>query len=466
MSIDERGTPPTATRDAASTAADKSRPTGWTAVRPLLMRLHFYAGVFIGPFLLIAALTGIAYIYAPNLERAVYDQELHVVDAPTSLPLDRQVDAARAVIPADGVVKSVRPAPTGTDTTQVIYTRPGDEPSFRHTVFVDPHTGGVRGDLETYGSGQAMPLRAWIDVLHRNLHLGEPGRLYSELAASWLWVVVTLGLVLWFSNRRARRKTFAAAAGAEPSKPVRRTRALRTKGAVGVWAAVGLFILSATGLTWSGYAGENIGALREALSWSTPSVSSAVPPSPAGADVGLQAVRDATQRAGLADPVEIVVPAEPGKGYVVNQVGRGLPNRLDSMAVDPATGEVTDTLRFADYPLMAKLTRWGIDGHMGLLFGWPNQVLLTLFGLGLVALVGYGYRMWWLRRPTRGRAWGRAPRRGAWRQVPPAVLVPLVLVFAALAWAMPVFGVSLLVFLVVDLAVGYWKRVQAEVAQY
>ena len=34
----------------------------------LLSRLHLYIGLFIGPFILIAALSGIAYLLSPPLE--------------------------------------------------------------------------------------------------------------------------------------------------------------------------------------------------------------------------------------------------------------------------------------------------------------------------------------------------------------------------------------------------------------
>ncbi|CCQ18212.1 PepSY-associated TM helix domain-containing protein [Rhodococcus sp. IEGM 1401] len=66
---------------------------------------------------------------------------------------------------------------------------------YGRTVFVDPYTAQVRGELTTFG--EWLPVRAWIDELHRNLHLGDLGRNYSELAASWLWVVALGGLVLW-----------------------------------------------------------------------------------------------------------------------------------------------------------------------------------------------------------------------------------------------------------------------------
>src|SRR5690606_41652918 len=55
---------------------------------------------------------------------------------------------------------------------------------------------------EVYGNSGALPLRTWISMLHRHLHLGEVGRLYSELAASWLWVVALGGVVLWVSRGR------------------------------------------------------------------------------------------------------------------------------------------------------------------------------------------------------------------------------------------------------------------------
>ncbi|WP_244223431.1 PepSY-associated TM helix domain-containing protein [Amycolatopsis circi] len=370
---------------------EREPATGWAALRPLVLRLHFYAGVFVGPFLLVAALTGIAYVWTPQLEQAVYAHELHVPAAAGSVPLDQQVLVARDQVP-DGKVIGVRPAPSATDTTQVIFDRPGLVPSYRYTVFVNPHDGEVRGALETYGSGQAMPVRGWIDTLHRNLHLGDFGRLYSELAASWLWVITLAGLALWLGRRRRLRAVLL------PSRGPGRRRLRSWHGSAGLWIAAGLLFLSATGLTWSLHAGANITDLRSSLDWTTPSVSSAASRTPG--DVGWQAVRDATVRAGLSDPVEIRPPS--GGGYVVQQVGRGWPSKQDSMSVDPGTGAVTATLRFADFPLAAKLSRWGIDAHMGLLFGVANQIVLTVLGLALVCVVGWGYRMWWLR--GRGRS--------------------------------------------------------------
>ncbi len=165
-------------------------------------------------------------------------------------------------------------------------------------VFVDPYTGTVRGALEQYGSTGALPLRTWIDELHRDLHLGQTGRLYSELAASWLWVIAGGGLLLWFSRRRALRRVRGTSG--------RRRTLGCLHGTVGVWAAVGFIFLSATGLTWSTYAGANIDQLRTSLGQSTPRCrrrqaastrGTAVPPRPATPNTAWDSTRSSPPRA-------------------------------------------------------------------------------------------------------------------------------------------------------------------------
>ncbi|MCX2729083.1 PepSY-associated TM helix domain-containing protein [Saccharopolyspora sp. NFXS83] len=440
--------------EASEQAAPERTPSTWAVLRPLVLRLHFYAGVFIAPFLVIAALTGLVYVFTPQLEQAVYAHELHVPAAANTKPLAEQVSVAQAVRPGEQL-QAVRPGATPTDTTQVIFAAPDLPESYQRTVFIDPHTAQVRGDLVTYGSGQALPLRAWIDNLHRGLHLGDTGRLYSELAASWLWVVVLGGVALWVGRTRRNRR--ARLLLAPELRPAGRRRVLSWHGAVGLWAALGLLFLSATGLTWSVHAGENVTAAREQLSWETPAVSTGLPSAPTS-DVGIDRVHQAALAAGLDGPVEIK-PPEAGSAYTVQQQQRSWPTKQDQVAVDPSTGTITETIRWADYPLMAKLSRWGIDAHMGLLFGLVNQLLLAALMLGLLSMIFWGYRMWWLRRPTRGDGRiGRPPERGAWRRVPGRIMAPIIVGAAFVAYFLPLLGASLLLFLVVDIVLGLRAR--------
>lgn len=450
-------TAPTITTD------DTPRPVTPTAssrapLRQLILRLHFYAGVLVAPFLLVAAVTGLLYAASFQAEKIVYAHELTAPVGDRELPLSAQVAAARKAHP-QGTVSSVLPSPADGATTRVLLSGvPGVEADHTLAVFVDPYTAEVRGALEQYGSTGALPLRTWIDGLHANLRLGETGRLYSELAASWLWVISGGGLVLWLGRGRARRRVRGTSG---------RRRTLGLHGTVGVWAAAGFFFLSATGLTWSTYAGANIDELRTSLGQATPSVSAAIGGAHAGhggAGTGtgagtvtgtpadLDRILGAARAEGLGNPVEIVPPADASSAYVVRQVQRSWPEKQDAVAVDPATGEVTDVLRFADHPVLAKLTRWGIDAHTGVLFGLANQIALMLLALCLILLIVWGYRMWW--RRGRGSAFGRPVPRGAWQQVPPLVLVPSMAAVAVLGYFVPLFGIPLAAFVAVDVLLG------------
>jgi uncharacterized iron-regulated membrane protein len=223
-----------------------------------------------------------------------------------------------------------------------------------------------------------------------------------------------------------------------------------------------MLLLSATGLTWSQFAGANVSALRSALQWSTPSASSTLPAgSSAGAGAAgvltpadeagtAQRMLDVARHTGMDGPVAVRPPKEPGGAWAVQQVQRSWPTKQDAVAVDPSNGRIVEEIRFADWPLAAKLARWGIDTHMGLLFGVVNQVLLAGLALGISCMVVWGYRMWWLRRPALGglaRAPGSATRPGR-----AAVLVVAVAALGAGVF-LPVLGVSLLAFLLVDAAV-------------
>ena len=413
------------------------------AWRGLFLRLHFYAGVLVGPFLLIAALTGVLYALTPQLESWVYSDQLRVPVSAQQLPLSQQIDAAVATSP-QGTLVAVRPAPEPGDTTRVLFSEKGLGESERRAVFVDPGTGRVTGDLVVYGTSGSLPLRMTLSQLHRNLMLGEPGRLYSELAASWLWVIALGGLVLWITRARNSKR-------------------VRTHGLIGVWVLAGALFLSATGLTWSAYAGENVATLRQALNWTTPSLK--MPGGSGGGDHAehgehsstgdghsdVDTVLWAARAAGIdAKPVEIGLPAEPGGAWKVTEVGRSWPTQVDAVAIQD--GAVVSSVNFADYPFAAKLTRWGIDAHMGVLFGWVNQLVLLLLGGGLITLVVLGYRMWWRRRPTRG--FGRPTPRGQWRKAPRGALIGLGAGTLLVGWFVPLLGISLVAFLVVDVVLG------------
>ncbi len=135
----------------------------------------------------------------------------------------------------------------------------------------------------------------------------------------------------------------------------------------------------------------------------------------------------------------------------------------NTIAIDGATQKVTDELWFSDWPLAAKLSAWGgIQLHMGLLFGLANQIALAALALALVSVVIRGATSCGgADAPTRGSDWavGRVPARGGIRNLsPPVGLVALVAITALVGWFVPLLGISLLAFLLIDLCIAAFKR--------
>ncbi len=478
----------------------------------LITRLHFYVGLFVGPFILIAALSGVLYVFSPSIESSVYSDVLTTASRGPAHDLRAQVDAALAVVGADSKPIGLRPARGEGYTTRVMFDAPGLRGGESRAIFVDPVTLAITGDTVVYGTSGSLPVRTWLDHLHRDLLIGEWGRYYSELAASWLWLATLGGLVLWACGGPRNRADVAARSP--------RLRVRRWHGRLGLIIAVGLIFISATGLTWSKWAGDRIGVARQQFGWVTPPLITQLPASAAighganhagsaaqspadehashGANAGaaehgahappathadhaghvpagpVGAAKPGTirQTAGLFDGVlmtaraagidaallEIRAPKRADQAWTVREVDRAWPTQVDAVAIDARSMQVVSQARFADFPVVAKLIRWGIDAHMGILFGLPNQLVLAAFGLSLAAMVVMGYIMWWRRRPaagTRGATLTDAWRRLSW--IGRGVTVALAIV---LGWSMPVMGVSLAAFVLVDVARTYRRMRQ------
>ncbi len=447
-----------------------SKPFIGPEMRAFLMRLHFYIGLFVGPFIFVAALTGTLYVLTPQLENYVFRDYLTGA-AGEAQSLERQVNAARAYLGPDAALFAVRPAPKPGNTTRVMFADPTLGESETRAVFVDPVTLAVKGDLVVYGTSGILPLRLTIDLFHRQLLLGAIGRNYSELAASWLWIATLGGVTVWALRRRVENAR---------TKATKETPARRMHTTLGLWLAAGLLFLSATGLTWSKYAGDNIDALRQSLNWITPSVSlkleaaatPAADPHAGHADHSAHAdhmkVASPPPAVGLPDPatlmdqvlatakaaginspmVEIRPSKSADKAWMVREYDRSTPTEVDTIAIDPRSMTVTSRADFDTFTIIPKLIRWGIDLHMGIKFGLINQIVMVVIGSALCVSIVYGYVLWWKRRPAPG-----APARTliqSWLYLGAISKLAVLVVALALGLALPVMGLSLIVFVLID----------------
>lgn len=435
-----------------------TRGSTWALLRPVVFRVHFFAGVLVAPFLAVLCVTGLLYVFSPQLSDLVYQDRFFVNElGSTPRPLADQVAAALAATPGASL-SAVEPATAPDRTTKVALSLPGLAEGETRAIYVNPYTAEVQGSL-TFAHSEP-PLQATLRNLHGDLLLGDVGRLYSEFAASWLPVLVIGGLLLWWSQSRGaqRRSKRRARVLLLPPRGVRpgRGRIRGWHGSVGVWLTVALLFISVTGLTWSQHAGGRFETIITALDGRTAKLA-ADPVDGTGQTVSVDQVLASARAAGLSEPVTITAPDEPGAPYTVVESSPSWPIQRDQVAIHPYTGRVTEQVNWSDNPPLAKLTTIGIRAHTGTLFGLVNQLALAAMALGLLTTLCWGYRMWWLRRPTRATPTTGAP--APWSgltTLPRPVLLVIVVVTAGLGWLIPVLGISLLLFLAADQA---WTKI-------
>ena len=425
-----------------------------TVLQLVSRRLHFLAGIVVAPFLAVLCLTGLVYVFSPQIHDSLYRTDLHVNEVgDVRRPLAEQIRAALTAHP-EATLKSVLTPPAADRTTRVVLSVPGPAGTPDRTVFVDPYTALINGELTTVEN--RLPANTWLRQLHGNLQLGTPGRLYAELAASWLPLIVVGGLVLWLARTRRKRRLREVLAPSTRDK-TGWTRLRVVHGSAGLWLAVGLLLVGVTGLAMSQFAGGRADRAADPIHLRAPVLTAAPVPVPPGAQpIGLDRAVAAAEAAGLSGELAVSPPTVPGAPFTVTEIAEGLPIHRGAVAIDPYTARVTEQIGWDDYSPVAKLSVLGTEFHTGTLFGLANQLVLAALAVATLVLLALGYRMWWIHNPYRGR-WTSLPRP-VWRQLAGWPLITVLLGVALLAWRLPVLGASLPVFLAVDAGLSRFKR--------
>ena len=480
------------TQQVATPPGHKSKSKASKAPRPqlgLTSRIHYLAGLLVAPLIIVAAISGFFYVLAPSIDDFLYRDEMTATSQEAPRPVDEQVEAAKKVYPnlqIKGVQLPDRSTEKGSkQTTRVLFADPElISASYTHAVFVDPGSLEIKGDLVQYGSGSALPFRTWLSKGHKNLWLGDPGRIYSETAASWLGPMALTGIAMWWLNRR---RSAAQKSTRKPAKSSRRF-ALNRHSTIGIIAVPGLLFLCASGLTWSVVAGENISAVRKQLDWMPTEVVTSAGQQAGVADPhaghegheghaghpdhagmgehtqGAQAtqttqdgmknpidrVAASARSAGLTGRIELTPPAAGKQFWKAAEVRQPYKMHNDAVSVDPVNGKIMDNVPFSSWPIAAQLTSWAIQLHMGFLFGIISEVAFALLALAILALTIYGYMMWWRRV--------RSGRKTSLRRVTPTPLQLGVAALLCVAYSIlaPLFGVSLVLILLLAWA---WKAI-------
>lgn len=425
-------------------------------------RWHFYAGLFVIPFLMILAVTGmmmlwIAYIDGRDGERtAVSPQE-------TVMPVSAQAEAALGAIEGGTLKQYVAPR---NESLAALFRidRNGDATM----VAVDPYSASV---IEIYERRNGW--YDFADKIHSDLMLGVTGDRMLETAASLAMVLIATGLYMWWPREAGWRAALVPTFG--------RGRAAwkSLHGVVGIWLSVFLVFFLISGLSWAGiWGGKMVQAWSQfpAAKWDNVPLSDSthasmnhdrreVPwaleqtPMPAsGSDLGNPAVSGAVtidavdkiaRQIGFDARYQLTLPRGETGVWTLSRDSMST-DSTDPMSdrtvhIDQYSGNILADVRYEDYSLAGKAMAVGIALHMGTMGLW-SVLANTLVCLAVMFLCVSSVVLWWKRRPSNARRLAAPPMPKELPLWQGAVLVGL-----AVSMAFPMAGLALLTVLAVDL---------------
>ena len=119
----------------------------------LAWRWHFYAGLFVAPVMILLAVTGIIYLFKPQLDPLMYRSLMVVEAGHHKHPADHLMHLVQEAYP-QGKVSQYLPPSAADRSAQFVVKGDGQELN----VFVDPYNGKVLGAQDAKSNLQACLL--------------------------------------------------------------------------------------------------------------------------------------------------------------------------------------------------------------------------------------------------------------------------------------------------------------------
>ncbi len=449
---------PTGASDApaAPSRAQKNYLTAWL--------WHFYAGLYVIPFLIILAVTGLIMLWTAAITD-LNGERTRVPVTGMAMATSALQTLAVAEVPGGAVTAYIEPREEGRVALFLI-----DKDETTTAVLIDPYTGRITGSFPADSGWYAF-----ANDIHGSLLLGTTGGLMIEAAASLGIILAVSGIYLhWPRGGTGWRGTLVPDFTAKG-----RAWWKSLHGTLGFWFSAMLIVFLVSGVSWALIWGEkyvqawstfpaekwdavplsdethasmNHGNAKE-VPWAleqTPLPESGSAAGPAGVegDINLDSVAAYARALGFDGRFQLAVPQDGQGVWTISHDSMSndgpAPWRDRTIHLDQYTGRVLADVGFADYSVYGKAMAVGIAFHEGDMGIW-NLVLNTLFCLTMIFLPVSGLVMWWKRRPEKAARIAAPPRpkdAGLW--VGAAVIV------AVLGAAFPMGGAALLTVLVLD----------------
>lgn len=395
-----------------------------------MWRLHFYAGVFCLPFVILLAISGTIYLFKPQIDRWV-DQPFGNLEVLSSRATpDQHIASALASVPDSSFIHYQLPQ-SEREAVRVSVNAQG-----RHLlVYINPYTLDV---LKTIGYEEQFIRQ--VRSFHGELMAGNIGSVLVELAGSWAIVLLVTGLFLWWPRK------LRGLGGILYPRLSRRGRLWwrEIHAVAGFWIAFFALFLLITGLPWALVWGTAFKEVRQLhagandhqheIMWSISRAeehAQRVQKMRTHLPQLSEALVASAQAQHVAPPAFLAPDQSDARLWRLTSDHQN--RTVRSTVWLDGEGQVVRTQTFADQPLLDKAVAIGVSAHEGQLFGWFNQLLGLITTSGLVLMSVSGFLMWRKRKPHNALGAPEAQPDSRAARIAVAVLLLLALLLPLLA---------------------------------
>ena len=422
----------------------------------LTWRWHFYAGLFVIPFMLMLSITGLVMLFDDEIELAFHQEAIEIAVSGEPIKVSQQLAAVQNQYPQGSVTQFVpSKAP---DLANRFSVSLEDGASVFATV--NQYTGEVIGEVPRSDS-----LYQLANDIHGTLLIGDWGDYLIEVAISLSILLLVSGIYLWLPRDNASSAGFLKLRLSSGTRVLMRDLHANIGGTLSLILL--LFILS--GLAWTGFWGGKLvqawstfpaqmwddiplsdkthaslnHGSEEELPWNlvqTPlplsqdkpaehvhhveEVSEPHDHSKMGDDHSMHvmsarsfAIDDVIAKARALGFTQYKVnfPRSETGVYTVtaNTMGGDIidPTQDRTTHLDQYSGRILGEVTWQDYNFTAKTLAVGISLHQGDI-SIINKLLNALFCMAFIVVSVTGGVMWWMRRPSGQRKLGAPPKFG------------------------------------------------------
>ncbi|WP_306301247.1 PepSY domain-containing protein [Thalassobacillus sp. C254] len=203
-----------------------------------MWRWHFFAGLIIAPLLFLLTISGIIYLFTPQIEERLYADYYQVEAEGESIAPSEQIDSVLNHY-ADANITRYRPGEVEERSAEVHISLQDEN----LIVFVNPYNGSVIGEQPEHQRFSTI-----IKDLHGEFMLGTFGDRLVELAACWTLVLILTGMFMWLPKNKNTLFGVLIPRVRKGKKIVIRDLHV----VPGFWISGGLVFLILTGLLWTG----------------------------------------------------------------------------------------------------------------------------------------------------------------------------------------------------------------------